>query len=93
MKNNALLATTVVDADDFDPAQVVAESYSLLKVCFPSAEIIAASMRSVLDAKKTGLAGAHIVTLPPKLFPVIVGHYKTDEAVDSFLADIGRWLN
>jgi transaldolase len=50
-------------------------------------------MRSVLDVKQAGLAGAHIVTLPPKIFPAIVGHYKTDEAVDSFLEDIGRWLN
>jgi transaldolase len=93
MENNALLAATVIDADDFDPAHVVAESYRLLKASYPSAEIIAGSMRSVLDVKQAGLAGAHIVTLPPKLFPAIVGHYKTDEAVDSFLEDISRWQN
>jgi transaldolase len=93
VQRDALLAAKVVDADDFDPAHVVAESYRLLKASYPSAEIIAGSMRSVLDVKQAGLAGAHIVTLPPKIFPAIVGHYKTDEAVDSFLEDIGRWLN
>jgi transaldolase len=92
-ERDALLAAKTVEADDFDPAHVVAESSRLLKASYPSAEIIAGSMRSVLDVKQAGLAGAHIVTVPSKIFPSIVGHYKTDEAVDSFLADIGRWLN
>jgi transaldolase len=92
-ERDALLAAGTVEADDFDPAHVVAESYRLLKASYPNAEIIAGSIRTVLDVKQAGLAGAHIVTLPPKIFPLIVAHYKTDEAVDSFLADIGRWLN
>ena len=92
-EREALLAAKTVEAADFDPAHAVAETAHLLAISYPDAEIIAGSIRSVFDVKEAGLAGAHIVTLSPKLFPAIVGHYKTDEAVDSFLADIGRWLD
>jgi len=88
----ALLAVKTLDEADFDPDHVVGESARLLASSYPQAEIIAGSIRNVLDVKRAGLAGAHIVTLPPKLFPPILGHFKTDEAVSSFLSDIARWL-
>lgn len=88
----ALFATNTLEESDFVPEHVVAESVRLLAASYPQAEIIAGSIRSVLDIKQAGLAGAHIVTLAPKLFPAILGHFKTDEAVDAFLADIARWL-
>jgi hypothetical protein len=93
VEHDALLATTVVDTDEFNLAYVVDESDRLLKSFYPSAEIIADSIRSVLDLKEAGLAGAHIEFLSPNLFPAIASHYKTDEAVNSFLADIDSWLN
>jgi len=93
VERDALLAAKTVEEVDFDPAHVVAETAQLLRMSYPQAEISAGSIRSVLDVKQAGLAGAHIVTLPPKIFRAILGHYKTDEAVDGFLADIGRWLD
>jgi transaldolase len=78
---------------DFDPAHVVSDTSRLLKMSYPQAEIIACSIRSVLDIKQAGLAGAHNVSLPPRLFAPLLGHYQTDEVVDGFLSDIGRWLN
>ena len=33
------------------------------------------------------LAGADIVTVPPKFFPQMVSHPKTDEAVNQFIDD------
>jgi transaldolase len=92
-ERGALLAAKLVEEADFDPVHVVAETARLLAMSYPKAEIIAGSIRSVLDIKQAGLAGAHIVTLPPKLFMPLLSHYKTDEAVDSFLSDISRWLN
>ena len=92
-EHGALLAAKLAEDADFDPAHVVAEASRLLQMSYPKAEIIASSIRSVLDIKKAGLAGAHIVTLPPRLFIPLLSHYKTDEAVDSYLADISRWLN
>jgi transaldolase len=92
-EHGAALAAKLVEACDFDPVHVVAETSRLLQMSYPKAEIIAGSIRTVLDIKLAGLAGAHIITLPPKLFIPLLSHYKTDEAVDSFLEDIGRWLN
>lgn len=92
-EREALLKTKAVEEADFDPVHVVAETARLLKMSYPNAEIIAGSIRSVLDVKQAGLAGAHIVTLPPKIFTPILNHFKTDEAVDGFLSDIARWLN
>jgi transaldolase len=89
----SLLAAKTLEENDFGPEHVVADSARLLKVSYPQAEIIAGSIRNVLDVKQAGLAGAHIVTLPPKLFPSILAHFKTDEAVDSFLSDIASWLH
>jgi transaldolase len=38
------------------------------------------------------IAGAHIVTVPPKFFRQLVSHPKTDEAVQQFITDFQRWL-
>jgi transaldolase len=92
-ERGAALAAKLVEESDFDPAHVVGETSRLLTMSYPEAEIIAGSIRSVLDIKQAGLAGAHIVTLPPKLFVPLLSHYQTDEAVDGFLADISRWLD
>jgi transaldolase len=87
------LATKLVEESDFDPIHVVSDTARLLKMSYPETEIIAGSIRTVLDIKQAGLAGAHIVTLPPKLFSPLLGHYQTDGAVDGFLSDMARWLN
>jgi transaldolase len=92
-ERSALLTTKSMEEADFDPVHVVAETSRLLEMSYPKAEIIGGSIRSVLDIKQAWLAGAHIVTLPPKLFVPLLSHYKTDEAVDSFLSDISRWLD
>ena len=49
-------------------------------------------MRTAADVKNAGLAGAHIITVPPKLFPAMAGHYKTDEVVNQFLTDFAGWM-
>ncbi len=86
------LAAKLVEETDFDPVQVVAKSAELLRMSYPQTEIIAGSMRTVVDIKQAALAGAHIVTAPPKLLIPLVGHYQTDGAVDGFLSDMALWL-
>jgi transaldolase len=92
-EKGAALASKLVEECDFDPVHVVAETSRLLKMSYPNVEIIAGSIRTVLDIKQAGLAGAQIVSLPPGLFVPLLSHYKTDEAVDSFSSDISGWLN
>jgi transaldolase len=86
-----LLDGGVIEQTDFDPDQTVRETRALLEN-YPGAEIIAGSIRTVLDVKHAGLAGAHIVTAGPKILKKALEHYKTDEAVGQFLSDFAKWL-
>ena len=56
------------------------------------AKIIVGSIRGARDIIDAGLAGAHIITVPPKFFPAMTSHYKTDEVVEQFLSDFQAWL-
>ena len=86
-----LLDGQVIEPSDFDPDVVIREARALL-AHYPAVEIIAGSIRSVLDIKHAGLAGAHIVTASPKIYKKALQHHKTDEAVDQFLSDFSEWL-
>ena len=50
-------------------------------------------MRSVSDIKNSARSGAHIVTVPPKFFKKMASHYKTNEVIEQFLNDFGKWLS
>lgn len=80
------------DEDDFNPALVVERTRSMLKENYPGVEIIVGSIRSPIDVRDAGLAGAHIVTVPPKFFYDMVTHFKTDEAVQEFITKFKAWL-
>lgn len=77
---------------DFDPVAVISMTRSLLDRSYPGVEIIAGSIRKATDIRDAGLAGAHIVTVPPKFFSQMAEHYKTDEVVEQFLNDFKGWL-
>lgn len=50
-------------------------------------EIIAASARHPQHVTQSALVGAHIATLPYKVFKQMLGHPLTDKGLDAFLAD------
>lgn len=50
-------------------------------------EVLAASVRSPLHVVDAALAGADVVTLPPKVLRQLYGHPLTDKGLSSFLAD------
>lgn len=79
--------------EDFNPFSVVQRSRTLFDQSFPKTQIIAGSIRSVRDIIDAGIAGAHIVTIPPKFFKDMVSHFKTDEVVNQFLTDFRKWLS
>jgi transaldolase len=91
VERKQLLDAGVIEQGDFDPDRTVRETRSLL-AHYPAAEIIAGSIRTVLDVKRAGLAGAHIVTAGPKILKKALEHFKTDEAVGQFFADFSKWL-
>lgn len=88
-----LLARGVLVRADFNPAAVVGRTRKLLNASYPEVEIIAGSMRSVSDVCAAGVAGADIVTVPPKLFKDMIGHFKTEEVVNQFLTDFKEWMS
>lgn len=50
-------------------------------------QILAASIRSPLHVVEAGLAGADVVTIPPKVLHQLYSHPLTDKGLATFLAD------
>jgi len=82
-----------LDKNDFDPFWVVKSTRQILDQDKIPSEIIAGSMRGAVDVRDARLAGAHIVTVPPKFFPDMISHFKTDQVVNQFLTDFEKWLS
>lgn len=56
-------------------------------IAFYDSEIIAASIRHPLHVQQAAMAGAHIATVPYKVFKQMVNHPLTDKGIDQFDKD------
>jgi transaldolase len=74
-----------------DAATVVRQVRQSFREQGCEAEIIVGSIRQMIDVNEALQAGADIVTVPPKFFPQMCQHPKTDEAVQQFISDFQRW--
>ena len=92
-QREAMLENRVVDKSDFDPFEVTKTVRKAIDDAGLDCEIIVGSIRGVIDIRDAGVAGAHIVTVPPKFFPEMMKHYKTDQVVEQFLGDFKEWLS
>lgn len=79
-----------VGTDAFGIVQSVRET---LREWNSPTEIIVGSIRHICDVNEALQAGANIVTVPPKFYPQLVAHPKTDEAVGQFLNDFKNWIS
>ena len=86
-----LLKDKLLEENDYDPDAILRETRALLSD-YPETEIIAGSIRTALDIKHAGLNGAHIVTASLKIIKNSFSHFKTDYAVEQFLADFSAWM-
>jgi len=75
----------------YDAAAVVRQVRGLFREREVPTRIIVGSIRHIGDVNEAFQAGADIVTVPPRLFPQLVAHPKTDEAVRQFVTDFERW--
>ena len=75
----------------YDAFSVVERTHRVFNESGVSSEIIVGSIRHIHDVNDAFLAGADIVTVPPKFFPQLVSHPKTDEAVNQFVTDFRNW--
>ena len=75
----------------YDARSVVESVHRAFKEGSVAAQIIVGSIRHIYDINEALMAGADIITVPPKFFPQMVSHPKTDEAVNQFLTDFRKW--
>src|SRR5687768_18223433 len=75
----------------YDAASVVQQVHRTLLEWQSPAEIIVGSIRQMVDVNEAIIAGADIVTVPPRFFPLMTRHPKTDEAVQEFMRDFAEW--
>jgi transaldolase len=77
----------------YDAGVVVRQVAETLRTSGSSSEIIVGSIRHIADINEAMQAGAHILTVPPKFFPQMCAHPKTDEAVHQFVTEFQKWQN
>jgi transaldolase len=75
----------------YDAASVVRSVHQTFREFHSPSQIIVGSIRQMIDVNEAIQAGADIVTVPPKFFPLMCSHPKTDEAVHQFMTDFREW--
>jgi transaldolase len=75
----------------YDAASVVRQVRQTFQEWGSPSQIIVGSIRQMIDVSEALQAGADIVTVPPKFFPAMCAHPKTDEAVQQFIDDFREW--
>lgn len=75
----------------YDAGSVVSAVHHTLREWKSDSEIIVGSIRHIADINEAMQAGADILTVPPKFFPQMCGHPKTDEAVKQFVTEFQKW--
>jgi transaldolase len=77
----------------YDAGAVVRQVSETFQKWSSPAEIIVGSIRHIADVNEAVQAGADILTVPPKFFPQMCAHPKTDEAVQQFMAEFSNWMS
>jgi transaldolase len=76
----------------YDPRPIIKDSCDIIDRRQHASEVIVGSIRHLEDINQAFLAGAHIVTIPPKFFKPLCSHPKTDESVAEFCREFKNWL-
>lgn len=76
-----------------DAYQLISDLRQIIDVYGFDSEIIAASIRTAPHLEEVARRGAHIATLPGKLFDDLWSHPLTDSGIEGFLADWEAYKN
>ncbi|MEE9525839.1 MAG: transaldolase family protein [Candidatus Woesearchaeota archaeon] len=68
--------------------ELVKQCVDIFKKHNIKAEVLAASIRNARQAREAALVGADIATLPLKTIEELLKHYKTEEGMKKFTADV-----
>lgn len=69
----------------YDPFKVVKDTAKLFELSNVKTKIIVGSIRHLMQIIGSGLAGAHILTIPPEFLHLMTKNPKTDESINEFL--------
>ena len=75
-----------------DAAGVIRSAVEWLRHWDYPSKIIVGSIRTVIDIQEAALAGAHIITTPPKFLEKFIDHHYSRETVRGFNADAQKAL-
>ena len=81
-----------VSDEGHDAAAVIRNAVEWLSHWDYPSEIIVGSIRTAMDVQEAVLAGAHIVTTPPKLLEKFIDHHYSRETVRGFNEDARKAL-
>ena len=74
-----------VDDNSFDGISLIKEISTIFERQYVhETEILSASLRNVKDVSRSFAAGAHICTIPPKVFEAMYQHVLTDKGLELF---------
>jgi transaldolase len=76
----------------YDAGSVVRQVRQTLRDWNNPSEIIVGSIRHIADINEALQCGSDIITVPPKFFPQMCAHPKTDEAVNQFVTDFQKCM-
>jgi transaldolase len=69
----------------YDPTKVVADTVRIFELSKVKTKIIVGSIRHLMQVIDAGLAGAHVLTVPPEFLHLMAKNPKTDETIKEFL--------
>ncbi len=81
-----------LDDISIDGMELIREIVAIYENYGYSTQVLAASIRGPLHVKEAALAGAHVSTLPCKVFDQLFQHPLTDIGLEKFLADYRKTL-
>jgi transaldolase len=76
-----------LDDINMDGMELIRELVAIFENYGLATNVLAASIRGPRHVTDAALAGAHIATIPTKIFDQMLKHPLTDQGLESFLAD------
>jgi transaldolase len=81
-----------VDDIGWDGMELIQDIRTILDMHDLPTQIIAASIRHPVHVLHAAKAGAHIGTMPAKIFQMLVKHPLTDAGLEKFMADAKKFV-
>lgn len=76
-----------LDDSNIDGIGLIREIRSIYEIHNFKTEILAASIRTKNHVSQSALAGAHVATIPPKIFATLINHPLTEIGLETFNSD------